>query len=96
MLEALMVTAWSGFAVCAGWVFISAKTNTPITMEDAKVMWVMHKKNAECKSRKWQPVKKRKGKIVGFKCECGYKYEQKRPVLSRTPKRSEHPAPYLF
>ncbi|MGB9693363.1 MAG: hypothetical protein ACPLYF_00800, partial [Fervidobacterium sp.] len=28
---------------------------------------------------------KRRGKIIGFKCECGYKHIQKRPIVASTP-----------
>jgi hypothetical protein len=96
MLDAVVLTAWSSFTVCVVWFFGFAKRSAPIAADDVKVMWAIHRKNAHCSGHKWQPIKQRKGKIVGFQCECGYKYTQKRPLISRIPKRSEHPASFFF
>jgi len=99
MLNTLLLTAWSGLAACAV-IFSLAKRSAPITANDAKVIWTMHKKTAHCSGHKWQPIKRKKDKIVGFRCECGYKYTQKRPLVCRALKRGEEqfelPAPTLF
>ncbi len=99
MLDTIVLTAWSGLAVCAV-VLATTKSAAPITTDEAKVIWTMHRKTAHCGGHKWQPIKQRKDKIVGFQCECGYKYKQSRPWVCRLLKRhgehSEHPAPFSF
>ena len=88
MLSMLMLTAWSSLAIGAVWCLTSAKRNAPITLNDAKMIWIMHRKSATCTRHKWQPITRREGKIIGFQCECGYKYTQKRPLVSRMPKHN--------
>jgi hypothetical protein len=50
--------------------------------DDAKTLWHIHNKNARCNGHKWQPISRKGGKISGFECDRGYKYTQKRPLLS--------------
>jgi hypothetical protein len=70
------------------WYVTSAKRSVPITFDDAKTLWEIHKKNTKCTGRKWRPISRRGGKISGFECECGYKYNQKRPIVSSMPKNN--------
>jgi len=58
-----------------------AKRNQVISFDDAKLIWTMHTKDSGCNQRKWQIIKRKKNKIVGFRCECGYEYKQKRPLF---------------
>ena len=99
MFDTLMVTMLSGLGACA-FVLATVKRTAPITEQEAKVMWTMHRKTTHCKSHKWQPIKRKGNRIIGFKCDCGYKYTQKRPLISGTPKQciqySEHPASFPF
>jgi hypothetical protein len=60
----------------------AVKRKVPITPEDAKVMWTFHKQNGTCKYRNWHLLRRKKGKVIGFQCECGYKYTQKKPIIS--------------
>jgi hypothetical protein len=83
-----MLVGWASFALCGAWYLTSAKRNTPMTQSDAKMMWILHRKSANCMGHKWKPITRRKGKIIGFECECGYKYTQKRPLISRMPKHN--------
>ncbi len=78
---------WASFAACLVWFISSAKRNVPITINDAKTLWKIHKKSANCPGHKWQPITRKGDKISGFKCECGYKYTQKRPLVSTAPRR---------
>jgi len=87
MLDALGMVALSGIAACS--VFLSlAKRNAPISIDDAKVIWTMHRKDSGCNRREWQFIKRREDKVIGFKCACGYEYKQKRPLLSNKPNHS--------
>ena len=85
MFEAVILTGCSGIAACSVCLTV-AKRSAPISKGDAEVLWAMHKKTSLCPAHKWKPTKRRKDKIIGFQCGCGYKYTQKRPLLSRMPK----------
>jgi len=84
----LLAAIWASFTGYAVWYVTSAKRNVPITFDDAKTLWKIHKKNTKCPGHKWHPISRRGGKISGFECECGYKYNQKRPIVSTMPKNS--------
>jgi|YelNatPaOPRAMG01_1025707.scaffolds.fasta_scaffold50834_1 hypothetical protein len=86
MLSIILPTLYIAFAAYFLWLISSAKHVTPITLEEAKVLWSIHRQKDNCRCRKWVPVTRRNGSVIGFKCECGYKYTQKKPVVSRAPK----------
>ncbi len=89
MLTIILPTVWASFAGYLIWYVTTAKRNVNITLEDAKTLWKIHKNSANCTGHKWQPLSRRGGKIAGFRCECGYKYTQKRPLVSTMPKLCE-------
>jgi hypothetical protein len=99
MLNELLVTATAGLAACVI-ILMMMKSVAQITPNEAKVMWTMHRQTSHCRGRNWQPIKLRKDKIVGFQCECGYQYTQKRPLICGSLKRdveySEQITPSLF
>ena len=76
----LMPPLWVCFAVYAIWYFASAKRHAPLTPDEAKLLWKIHKQNIKCSARKWREIK-RGDKIIGFECECGYKHIQRRPMI---------------
>lgn len=80
----LAVGACISFVAYLSWYITSAKTNVPISINDAKTLWHIHKQNSSCKANKWEPILQHGNKIKGFKCSCGYKYTQKKPVISLT------------
>ncbi len=90
----LLATAGTSLAACVA-VLIATRCTTPITADEAKVMWAMHRKTAHCRGHKWRPIKRSKDRIIGFQCECGYKFTQKRPLLSRPMKRGAEDAERL-
>ena len=49
-------------------------------------MFKMHKRQAGCTGTKISNFLLEKGKVVGFRCECGYKYEQKRLLTQKVRK----------
>jgi hypothetical protein len=85
MFEMVMLTACSGVALCSVCLTV-VKRSAQVSRDDAEVLWSMHKQNDLCLARKWKPMKRGKNRIIGFKCECGHMYTQKRPLLSRMPK----------
>ena len=82
----------ASFSCYLVWYVTSAKRNAPITLDDAKTLWKIHKKTTKCTGHKWHPISRRSGKNSGFECEGGYKYSKKRPIVSRMTKntRQDH------
>jgi len=68
------------FAACAVWYFISEKRYVPLTQNEVKLLWKIHKQSCKCHAAKWRELK-RQDKIVGFECECGYRRVQKRSLI---------------
>jgi hypothetical protein len=92
MLTIILATAWTSFAGYLLWYVTSAKRNVSITVNDAEILWKLHKKSTNCAGHTWRLIKRRNSKISGFECECGYKYTQKRPLISNLPKNSSQNA----
>jgi len=84
MSKILVPMLWLCFAAYAAWYCTSAKKYAPLTREEIRILWKLHKQNVGCKAKKWQEIR-RKDNIVGFKCECGYKHVQKCPIAASTP-----------
>jgi hypothetical protein len=68
---------------------IAVKRSEPLTVDEAKALWKIHKKTYRCGGHKWQAFKRRGGKLKGFQCEWGYDYSQKQPMLLGTTKPRE-------
>ncbi len=77
---------WMSFVCYLFWYITSAKHHVFITKKYATVLWKIHKGNQNCSGVKWTAIMHKKGKIIGFKCDCGYAYSQTKPVLSSLPK----------
>jgi len=77
---------WAIFMGYLLWYMISVKRSEPITIEEAKMLWKIHKKTTRCGGQKWQPIRRKGDKLRGFQCECGYHYSQKRPMVAGTHK----------
>jgi len=65
------------------WYTFFGKTKQPLTSKEVNLMFVIHKRQTGCTGKKINNLLLDRGKVVGFSCECGYKYEQKR-LLSQT------------
>jgi hypothetical protein len=57
------------------------KTLQPLTSQEVSLIWGMHKKQTECGGTRINKLLLDKGKVVGFRCKCGYEYVQKRPLV---------------
>ena len=82
----IQIAVWgalSAFGLC---LFATVKRKIPITGEEAKLLWKIHKLDKNCSRHRWKTITEKNGKITGFKCECGYKYLQKGHFLSSRPK----------
>ncbi len=86
-LNLLLPTAvWAFFALFLLYYVIEVRKNVPITPDEAKILWKIHKQTTHCTAKDWEPISTRRGKLKGFRCECGYSYSQKRPLVSGTHK----------
>ena len=84
MIEIVAITLWVCLAAYATWYFTSAKNYAPLTSREVRLLWKIHKQTTGCDSKQWREIRRGR-KIVGFACECGYKYMQKRPIVASTP-----------
>ena len=60
------------------WYSFVGKTPQPLTASEAKVIWLMHKKQTSCTGSQIKHLLHNKTDIIGFKCECGYEFKQQR------------------
>lgn len=79
MLEIIVPVAWAVFLMYTVWYFTSARHYAPLSLQEVKMLWKIHKRNAQCASQRWREIRRR-DKIIGFECGCGYKHVQKKPI----------------
>ncbi len=79
--EFLVPTLWVAFGCTLAWYLLSAQRWHAIDPEELKVLWKTHKQFNHCTAKKFEPIMKGK-KIVGYKCQCGHKHLQKRPIIN--------------
>jgi hypothetical protein len=84
MLQIFLPSIWACFAAYGIWYLTSAKHYVPITGNEARALWHIHKQNVPCNAKKCKEIR-RGGKIVGFECACGYKQVQERPIVGSLP-----------
>jgi len=84
LIEIIAITLWVCFTAYALWYFTLAKHYAPLTPNEARLLWRIHKQTTKCNSKEWREIHRGR-KIVGFACGCGYKYMQKRPIVASAP-----------
>jgi hypothetical protein len=89
VLVAVAMGVWVFFAGYLAWYVTLAKCDAPISADEAKVLWEMHKQSSCCGGSRWRSVARKSGKVLGFECECGFRYTQKRLILSGSPKAGD-------
>ena len=80
MIDLLIISIpiiWLSFTCYLFWYVTSANhnviiTKNIITKNYANTLWKIHKGNQICKGLKWTTITRKEGKIIGFKCDCGY------------------------
>jgi hypothetical protein len=86
LLELLIVGSWLSFAAYCSWYFFKAKTFQPLTLDDLALTWRMHKQQTSCTASRLHSLLTRNNEVVGFKCECGYEFKQKRLITQKARK----------
>jgi hypothetical protein len=83
MLEELVFGFWFALGVYVFWFVVKAKTFQPLTLDDLALTWKLHKHQSGCKSSWIRDLLLRNDEVVGFKCECGHEFLQKRLITQR-------------
>jgi hypothetical protein len=89
MLELITGNIWivCGLWIALGayvlWYFFGAKTVQPLSLDALAITWKLHKKQTGCTASHVNTILVKKNTIVGFKCECGYNYMQKRLIAQK-------------
>ncbi|MFC1486711.1 hypothetical protein ACFLRN_03355 [Thermoproteota archaeon] len=63
------------------YLLVSAKHSIPLSVDEIETLWKAHKQSTYCKADNWIGITK-KQEMIGYKCECGYKQIQKKPLLN--------------
>lgn len=77
----LVPAIWLSLGFCIAWYILSAKRSVALSHEEAEMLWKVHRQRTQCNAKKCKKITSR-GKIVGFKCECGHKHIQKKPLIN--------------
>jgi len=73
------------------WFLFKAKTVQPLTLDDLALTWKVHKQQKGCNASRIHSLIKENDEIVGFRCECGYEFIQKRLISQRSHERMTSP-----
>jgi len=87
-IEILMALLWLTLAAYSSWFLLKAKTLQPLTLENLAIKWKLHKQETGCTTKRLHSMIKRKNKIIGFKCNCGYEFLQQRLITQRVKKQT--------
>ena len=79
----LVVGLWLALGGYSLWFFFRAKTVQPLTLDDLALTWKVHKKQKGCNASRIHGLIKGNNEIIGFKCECGYEFIQKRLITQK-------------
>ena len=84
----LMIAAlslWGALTVYVIWFLFGAKTFQPLTFNQLALTWRTHKQKTGCKASRIRDLLTRNNEIVGFECDCGSTFVQKRLITQRVP-----------
>lgn len=85
MLYLLVIGLWGLLFAYGTWYVLKAKTFQPLTLDDLALIWKLHKQQTGCDASRIHSLIKRDGQVVGFQCNCGYRYMQRRLITQRMP-----------
>ena len=80
LYDLLLPVLWASLALYISWFLTSTKRYAPLTKDEVRALWQIHRKSTQCPARHWKKIS-HKSKLVGFKCGCGYTHAQKRPIV---------------
>jgi len=82
MIGELALAIWLFLVAYIIWFFGLAKDYVPLTGRETTLLWTLHKRQSNCFSTKFETIRRR-NKLVGFRCGCGYKYMSRRLITQR-------------
>jgi hypothetical protein len=88
LLELLASGFWLTLMVYCFWYLFKAKTFQPLTLDDLALTWRLHKQQTGCKASRIHSLLTRNNEVVGFECECGFEFQQKRLITQKARKPS--------
>jgi hypothetical protein len=80
-LEYLVPTIWVTLGCAVAWFLLSARKQQAITTQEAEMLWKSHKQFKSCSAKTFTTLKKR-DRIIGYVCQCGYEHRQERPLVN--------------
>lgn len=86
--EFLVPIVWIALLIFTIWFLFKAETDQPLSLDDLALSWRLHKQHNNCKTDRIKQLIKVNDEVVGFKCECGYEFRQKRLVSQSLPKNA--------
>jgi hypothetical protein len=89
MLGLLALGLWLVFGVYSFWFLFQAETFQPLTLDDLALTWKVHKQEAGCNALRIHSLIVKDDKVVGFKCDCGFKFLQKRLITQSVCARTD-------
>lgn len=84
MFDLLILIFWLVLGAYCFWFFFKAETFQPLTLDDLALTWKLHKQQTKCPASRIHDLIIKDNEIVGFKCECGYEFLQKRLITQKT------------
>ena len=90
-LYVLIFGLWLGLVLYVAWFVFKAKTVQPLTLDDLALTWKVHKQRDGCTASRIHGLVKEKDDVVGFRCDCGYEFIQRRLITQKPQKNTEHP-----
>lgn len=82
MIGTLALVIWLFLVVYIIWFLTLARNYAPLTGRETTFLWMLHKRKSNCFSTKFETIRRR-NKLVGFKCACGYKYLSRHLITQR-------------
>ena len=92
LLVLLMGGFWLALVAYVLWFLFRAKTVQPLTLDDLALTWKVHKKQKGCNASRIHSLIKENDEVIGFRCECGYEFIQKRLISQRSHERMMYPS----
>ncbi len=90
LLYLLMFGFWIALALYVLWFIFKAKTVQALTLDDLALTWKVHKNQKGCTASRIHSLIKENDEVVGFRCDCGYEFVQKR-LITQMPVKEKQP-----
>jgi hypothetical protein len=78
---ALIPAIWISLGFATAWLLLSAKGSVALSPEEVEMLWKFHKQISRCNAMKYTEIKRR-GKTIGFKCECRHQRIQQKHIIN--------------